>query len=362
MDDPAVVCILDHAGKGGRQAGRFEGRNWLAAEPVGEAAAFHKFQAQVGYAQVLAHVMNHHDMRMPEAGDHRRLGPQPGDRSRRRVDPCREHLERDQPIELDLSRLVDDPRTAAAQNALDLEALDLARNGRQIVRNVVFTGLGSAVADGRKCAAKFPQPAPPFGLDWIAGVFDDLATERAVRKVHRDFVARLWVKRLVEVMMQQRSRGDSRLAPSDDDSLISVCRFQPLDLALQHFLNLAPGDVDHPLVHLERLGRLDNCSPFENSEHKRLPVVRSDAGLYDCHGPFEQFQVESLIEPCDQVFACFLVCQQLDDPSIARAPRWLMPSFSVIVMQGMDHDGPKPAAKAAQRVIRKGLKRGDKLG
>ena len=88
----------------------------------------------------------------------------------------------------------------------------------------------------------------------------------------------------------------------------------------------------------------------------------SNAGLYGCHGSFEQFQVERLIEPCDQVFACLLVCQQLDDPSIARTPRWLMPSLSVIVMEGIHHDGPKPAAKAARRAIRKRLKRGDKPG
>ena len=99
--------LLDHA-SGGPSEQRF------AVHLVRERSAVDEFEREVRQSIAFADVVDLDDVRVLQLGDGERFGFEPAALALPRMGPADNHLERDQPIEALLPRLVDDAHAPAA--------------------------------------------------------------------------------------------------------------------------------------------------------------------------------------------------------------------------------------------------------
>ena len=124
---------------------------------------------------------------------------------------------------------------------------------------------------------------------------------------------------------------------------------QLLHLLLEHFLHLAPGDEDRRHLHAQRLARNRAGLALEGGPLERLPRPRDDAQPHPRHGLVEQFAVELLLQPPDQVVPGLDRLEQFQgqaaanrDARLAAGPR---------VAPGVAGDGLEPGPEALRRVV-----------
>jgi hypothetical protein len=129
VDDPARVSRLGGPGQRGHQRGGLSGRLGRARQLPGQAASLEKLHGEVRPALVVAHIVDPHDVLVPQAGDHLGLALEARPLVRAGVGAGQEHLERDGAVQAQVPGLVDDAHAAAAEHCFDLVARD-AREGR----------------------------------------------------------------------------------------------------------------------------------------------------------------------------------------------------------------------------------------
>jgi hypothetical protein len=74
---------------------------------------------------VVAHVVDPHDVLVPQARDRLRFVLEACPLVRAGIGAAQEHLQRDQPVEAQVAGLVDDAHAAAAEHGLHLVARDM---------------------------------------------------------------------------------------------------------------------------------------------------------------------------------------------------------------------------------------------
>ena len=122
MNDVLLVRRLHRPRQRLHQRRRFLRRQRRAVELLLQAAAAAELQREERLALVLADLVDLHDVGMLQARDGLRLGLEAGQVRRAGVAARQDHLQRHQPIQLRLPRLVDHAHAAAAQLAEDLVA------------------------------------------------------------------------------------------------------------------------------------------------------------------------------------------------------------------------------------------------
>ncbi len=114
MDDALRVREVDGAGELFDEVGGDGGRLRLAGDAPGETAALDEFQREIRQAVVFADLVNLHDVRVAQPGDGAGLAVEARQLRLVSVGAGENHLERDQAVEGQLPRLVDDAHAAAA--------------------------------------------------------------------------------------------------------------------------------------------------------------------------------------------------------------------------------------------------------
>jgi hypothetical protein len=129
VNDPAGVGELHGPGQDSDQLRRLACRLGLARQFPRETSTFDKFHREVRSALVHPAVEDLHDVRVPQARHRLRLPLEPAPLARLGIRAGERHLQRDQPVELQMPDAKDDPHTAAAEHRLDLVTRD-ARQGQ----------------------------------------------------------------------------------------------------------------------------------------------------------------------------------------------------------------------------------------
>jgi hypothetical protein len=124
VDDPAEVGGVDGTGECADGPGSSRGVLRSAVDPTGKVAAVDEFQREVGEATGQADVVDLDDVGVLKAGDGLGLFQEPRQGAGVGVIAGQDHLERDNPSQVDLAGLVNDPHAPAPQFLEDLEAWD----------------------------------------------------------------------------------------------------------------------------------------------------------------------------------------------------------------------------------------------
>jgi hypothetical protein len=131
VDDFLLVGVLDGVGQGADQLGCLRGGLRLAGEVAIQAAPLDEFHGEVGSAQVLADLVDLHDVGVLHTCRRLRLDTEAGPFLRAGQGAVADQLERDQPLQTHLLRLEDDAHAAPAQFFQDLVTGD----GRPVCRH-----------------------------------------------------------------------------------------------------------------------------------------------------------------------------------------------------------------------------------
>ncbi len=115
----------------------WRGRRGILAQPLLQTATFDQPRAEIVLAAGLAHFVDWNDVRVIELGGRFRLGTEALDHRGRRQRPSRDHLERDDTIQPDLSRAVDHPHAPARDFLDDFVAADRTLRRRRVLHEAV---------------------------------------------------------------------------------------------------------------------------------------------------------------------------------------------------------------------------------
>jgi hypothetical protein len=129
MDDAPFVGMLHGAGQRQDELRRLPRRDGRTVQMLRQAAAADVLQRQIRAAVLLADLEDLHDARMLHLGDGFGFGAEAGQVLRAGVHARQHHLQRHQPIQAQLPRLIDDPHAAVADHLEDFEAGDVRQGG-----------------------------------------------------------------------------------------------------------------------------------------------------------------------------------------------------------------------------------------
>ena len=124
MDDAMLVREVHGVRQRLHERGRLQHRLRLSPHLPIQAAAIDKLKRKERLAVVAADFVDLHDVRMLQASDRLGLGAEPLHILFVGVGAGEDHLERDEALELDVPRLVDDAHATPAQHGEKLIALD----------------------------------------------------------------------------------------------------------------------------------------------------------------------------------------------------------------------------------------------
>jgi len=166
VDNAVGVGVLHRPGQDFHQERGLAGGQRCAGQLGGQAASLQELQGEEGDAVVLAHLINLHDIGVPQAGDRLGFAAEAPQLLRGGMAAGQHHFEGYRAFQGEVARLVDHAHAAVAQDALDLIAGDV----RKLIRGPGFETrvvvLGSLRVEHRGRSLD-PKESSPLG--WVPG-------------------------------------------------------------------------------------------------------------------------------------------------------------------------------------------------